>query len=530
MNDVSSHHVPTLTLESNPMPPRLVHGLVVCLMIACPAAPASAEPDPAYWRPEAIDDQLAAWHTAHPDLVKLDVLGHSGQGRPIRMITVTGGAALQGARPRLLFHGAQHANEGLGTAAIMVQVEALLDGYGHDPVITARLDGLELVFVPVLNPDGYHHVLGGNPHWADWRKTLRDNDGDGEIDFPGDGVDLNRNWDWRWEEYDNDDPASQKYKGPHPFSESEAVALRDWVLANRPLVVIDYHSPVTISWHNYIFWPWLGSHGYGPDEPVARPVAVAWGNNTQTLGGGTFGAIFAYDTLPKEQCWIYGKTGILTYLVEIGEQCWYTGADVDSIAHRVARGSTCLLDRTLAGPGVRGRVTDAVTGQPLAAEVRIQQMHHDSVGPRLCDAASGRFWRLTLNRTYTVVALHPQYESTQQIVVVQGSWQDVDFALQPLTTGVADDQPAGHPTRRWLQGTTSVRGGQVLRLVLPETLPPARADLFDLRGRRLAVLGVELAGGHEHRLRLPGRLPSGVYLLRTTAGPQRQTARLVCVE
>jgi len=502
--------------------------------------PATAQPDPAYWRLDQIEAQLAAWQAEHPDLVHLDVIGTSLQGRPIRLVKISDHAAAREAEPRLLFHGAQHANECLGTGAVMRQIAALLAGYGQDPAVTARVDGLELFFVPVVNPDGHAYVFGPNPHWDDWRKTLRDNDGDGQPDFPGDGVDTNRNWDWYWQQYDDGDgPSSQKYKGPYPFSEPEVVALRDWVLDQRPLLVLDYHSPVTISWTNYIFWPWMSQHGHGysPDEPVARDLAEGWGEHTLTLSGGHFNDVFAYDTLPKEQNWIYGNTGILAFVMEIGDHCWYTGADVDTIAARVARGSVWLIDRALGGPGIRGQVTDAMTGAALQAEVQLAQMHQDYVGPRLSDRLSGAYQRLTRPGAFTIHVLCEGYEAATRTVSVGAGWTVADFALQPLVTGVGDGSGEGlsEPADRasaapWLRGDRRVRGGQTVRLALPAGLAAARCDLFDVRGRRLGTLGQGLAPGHEHTLRLPDRLPGGIYLLRTTAGAHRQVARLVCVE
>ena len=526
-------------------PPLVLLTATLCLLAAAPRA--HAQPDPAYWRLADIEAQLAAWQAAHPDLVDVDVLGFSGQGRPIPLVKISDHAAEREPEPRLFFHGAQHANEGLGTGAIMRQIAALLEGYGDDPAVTARVDGLELFFAPVINPDGHVYVFGPNPHWADWRKTLRDNDGDGAPDFPGDGVDTNRNWDWWWEQYDDvDGPSSQKYKGPYPFSEPEVVALRDWVLDQRPLLVLDYHSPVTISWTNYIFWPWMSQHGHGysPDEPVARDLAGGWADHTQALSGSSFNDIFAYDTLPKEQNWIYGNTGILAFVMEIGDQCWYTGADVDTITARVARGSTWLVDRALAGPGIRGTVTSALGGAPLEAEVQIAQMHQDYVGPRLTDRLSGAYQRLTRPGTFTVTATCDGYEPQTRSVPVGAGWAVADFALQPVVTGVGDaDQlpgddpadpaadaaadPAADP---WLRGDHRVHGGGTVRLALPAGLPAARSDLFDVRGRRLATLGAQLRPGREHTLRLPGRLPGGVYLLRTQAGAHHQVARLICVE
>lgn len=504
--------------------------------------PAASQPDPGYWRLADIEAQFAAWETAHPDLVACSVLGASGQKRAILMLTVTNRAVPAADKPRLLFHGAQHANECLGTAAIMAQAAALLAGYGADPQVTARVDNLQLVFVPVLNPDGHAYVFGDHPSWTDWRKNLRDNNDNDEVDFPDDGVDLNRNWDWYWNDCDDSDPESQYYKGPRIFSECEVVALRDWILAQRPLLVLDYHSPATINWTNTIFYPWLSINGGGqaPDYNVARDVAVGWGAATRTLQGSTYSSVPAYDSLPKEQCWVYGRTGILAYVMEIGAQCWYSGADVDSIAARVARGSTYLLDRVLSGPGIYGSVCDAATGVPLAAEVQITQMHSNYVGPRLCDAEHGRYWRLTRSGTFTVRALHPGYETQSQTASVAADWQKVDFALQRIATGVDDDQDAGPgdgasgnelaDAASWLCGDRRVCSGQTIHLRLPAESPVAHCELYDLRGRCLGRLGSDLAGGRDQSLRLPGRLASGTYLLRITAGGRQQVARLICVQ
>ena len=68
-----------------------------------------------------------------------------------------------------------------------------------------------------------------------------------------------------------------------------------------------------------------------------------------------------------------------------------------------------------------------------------------------------------------------------------------------------------------------------MQLALPKGLRPAQVELFDLSGRRVAVLGRDLAADREHLLRLPGRLPDGVYLLRAQTGGRQQVARLVLV-
>ncbi len=61
------------------------------------------------------------------------------------------------------------------------------------------------------------------------------------------GVDLNRNYEYQFAK-DNkgsgNDPCSEDYRGEHAFSESETVAVRDFILKfqERLGVVINFHA------------------------------------------------------------------------------------------------------------------------------------------------------------------------------------------------------------------------------------------------------------------------------------------------
>jgi hypothetical protein len=508
--------------------------LLPCLVLlpglATPPACAQ-EPDPRYWRLAEIAAAFDAWSAAYPDIFHQTSLGESGQGTPILMARISDHASLNEAEPAIIFHAAQHANECNGTGAVMRQMATLLEGYGSDPAVTARVDGLELWFIPVLNPDGHGYVFSGAASWDQWRKTLRDNNQNGLVDFPYDGVDLNRNWDWFWQENENDQPSDDYYKGPMPWSEAEALVLRMFVPAKRPVLVVDYHSPATINWASYIFYPWVSTHGWGesPDFEIAQALANGWATATRDEANQPYHSIYGYDTLPKEQNWIYGRTGILTFEMEISDHCWWTGATVDTIAARVARGSTYVLDRVLNGPGIRGRVTDATTGQPLVAEVQIAELHSPEVGPRFSEAHFGQFYRLTATGDYTVIVSRRDYlPETHTVTVSANAWTTVDVALLPATAVVGDEPCAAAGPE--LYTTNPVQAGQAVRLTAPRSMPPVQVELYDLRGRRLAVLGWGLAPGRDHVLRLPDRLSGGVYLLRARAGDRQQVMRLVCVD
>jgi hypothetical protein len=165
----------------------------------------------------------------------------------------------------------------------------------------------------------------------------------------------------------------------------------------------------------------------------------------------------------------------------------------------------------------------------MVAEVEIAELNAPEVGPRLTNSQFGQFFRLTATGDYTVVLSQRHYlTETRAITVSAGAWTTVDVALTPEPSAVGGRVPDAGGLKVLV--TNPVRAGQTMRLAVPRGMSPARVELYDPRGRCLAVLGQNLAPGRDHGLRLPGRLAGGVYLLRARSGAHEQVTRLVCVD
>jgi hypothetical protein len=257
--------------------------LLLLILAIAPAAAQEAKPvkdlpDPRYPRLDRILARFADLEREHPELVRRESIGSTHRGEEIEAVVL--GRRLPedepDHRPVVLLHGAQHANEPAGTAALMVLIERLL----ASPQRSALLEDLVVWVIPVVNPDGHRRVFSGAPGWREWRKNGREPH----------GVDLNRNWDHRWEEDPSTRPESRNYKGPRPFSEPETRALRDLILRERPVLVVDLHSPGKITPGNVVFWPWLVKREdeLGADAAAYRVIAQALAGKTETQQDGVF--------------------------------------------------------------------------------------------------------------------------------------------------------------------------------------------------------------------------------------------------
>ena len=191
---------------------------------------------------------LAAAHPAlaHPDHPAALTLGYDGGFAPaagpasLQLLRITTTPAIR-SKPGLLVIGGTHAREWMNP---LIVIEFASQSLANDDPTSADLqaqainplvDGLDVLIVPVLNPDGLTYSIHDD---AGWRKNRRNNGG-GCF-----GVDNNRNYEVYFGGAGSSGmPCDETYRGASAFSENENHNIR-WLLEQFPnvLVGIDLHS------------------------------------------------------------------------------------------------------------------------------------------------------------------------------------------------------------------------------------------------------------------------------------------------
>jgi hypothetical protein len=266
-----------------------------------------------------IRDQLYAAARRNPQLVKLEVLGHTGQGREIIAVKLTQGAreVPDGARPAVLYSSTQHAREWISTEVNRRLMNHFISRWrANDREIRKLLQANEFWFVLVANPDGYQYSFDNERLW---RKNLRDNNGDGQTQV-GDGVDPNRNFPNHWgydEEGSSSIQSSDTYRGPAPMSEPETQAMVG--LLDR------IGFAFQVNWHSAGQWL-LYAEGWQTGTPTADdPIYYAMSGNLDDPAIAEFHPGLSSDVLyvtnGETTDYAHAATGALAWTPELSEGC-----------------------------------------------------------------------------------------------------------------------------------------------------------------------------------------------------------------
>ena len=272
-----------------------------------------------YDEPGGIRDQLYAAARNNPQLVKLEVLGHTGQGREIIAVKLTQGArgTPDGTRPAVLYSSTQHAREWISTEVNRRLMNHYIDRWrANDREVRKLLQTTELWFVLVANPDGYQYTFD---HERLWRKNLRDNNGDGQTQV-GDGVDPNRNFPNHWgydEEGSSSIQSSDTYRGPAPMSEPETQAMVG--LLDR------IGFAFQVNWHSNGQWL-LYAEGWQTSTPTADdPIYYAMSGNLDDPAIDEFHPGLSSDVLyvtnGETTDYAHAVTGALAWTPELSAGC-----------------------------------------------------------------------------------------------------------------------------------------------------------------------------------------------------------------
>jgi hypothetical protein len=268
------------------------------------------------------------------------------EGRTIEGVEIAGDVRRpEDGRPVFFVVGVHHAREWPAGEIPLEFAHLLAKGYGSDDRITALLDEVRVVIVPILNKDGFHASreasktyslrdqcneaagyencgdletvegvpLGGNAAYR--RKNCRG------IVFPvgvpcelQNGVDPNRNYGEGWGGIGASmNPYAQTYRGDGPWSEPETQAVHEYTQRRQVTNLITVHNVAAL----VLRPPGRRADGLAPDEPrlkeLGDAMAAATGYTSQ------YGWQL-YDTSGTTEDWNYAAAGTFGYTIELGPE------------------------------------------------------------------------------------------------------------------------------------------------------------------------------------------------------------------
>jgi carboxypeptidase D len=354
---------------------------------------------------DTLSDDLQAIAAAHTDIVRLTSIGRSVEGRELWMVKITDQPDVEEFEPGILYIAAMHGDEVVGKELCFNLIQYLTDNYPSDPRVTQLVDETEIWILPSMNPDGTQSGQRWNAN----------------------GVDLNRDFPDQFV-----DPVNSPV-GREP----ETGAVMSWGQAHNTVLSSNFHGGALVANYPYDSNP-AGSDTYSPsaDDAVFISLARTYADNNPALAssnghpawdnGITNGADW-YAIDGGMQDWHYLWRGNLEVLVEVSGPKWPSAASLPGYWSENLESMLSYFERTY--EGIRGLVTDAVTGLPVAAEVRLDENPVAS----FTDPEVGDYHRVVLPGRYRLEFSATGYSTRMvDVVVSPGPALRRDVMLEPL--------------------------------------------------------------------------------------------------
>jgi extracellular matrix protein 14 len=161
-----------------------------------------------------------------PSIANMTSIGKSYEGRDIYALRVSAAnnnsdSESRGHRKTIHITGGLHRREWISTSTATYLLWSVITSFNNDPIITKLLHDFDIVFIPVLNPDGYEYTWQTDRLWRKSRQQTK-------MRFCR-GLDLDHTFGYGWDAAARQtDPCSESYGGDEPFQAVEASALAEW--------------------------------------------------------------------------------------------------------------------------------------------------------------------------------------------------------------------------------------------------------------------------------------------------------------
>jgi len=308
---------------------------------------------PTYTAYEQIMQQFA---TDHPDICSLHTIAVLPSGRKLLALRISDNVDVEEDEPEFLYTSTMHGDETTGYILMLHLVDYLLNNYNIDPKVTNLVNNMDIWINPLANPDGTY--AGGN-------NTVY-----GAQRYNANFVDLNRNY---------PDPED----GPHPDGEAwqpETVAFMNLAENHHFVLSANFHGGAEVVNYPWDTWPRLAA-----DNNWWMMVSHEYADTCQTYSPSGYLSGFD-DGITNGYAW-YTTSGCRQDYMNYFQQCRESTIEISDtkllptnqlLNHWEYNYRSFLNYMQQATYGLRGIVTDSITGEPLKAQIYISGWDIDS--------------------------------------------------------------------------------------------------------------------------------------------------------
>lgn len=304
---------------------------------------------------ESIISELETYHFVYPELTHLIHMATTSTGRKVMALKISDNASNSEPESAFLFEFNIHGDEKISAEVGICLIRELLEQYDNDSEIQKIVDEHEIFIVPLLNPDG--HVF-----------NTRSN---------ANHIDLNRNFGWWW---DNSTGS--------PASQIEVKQIMQLAFDENFLFAISFHSGAQL-----VNYPFDSTPMRAPDDDLFQLISSDYGD---IAGYPITNGWDWYKAMGISEESYYGSNGTLAVIVELSNIKTPSSSRIPEFCQMNIPAIKSWIN--ISDAGIRGIVSDGLTGSPVIAKITIDQ----GGWPVWSDPVYGDFYRFLQPGTYSV--------------------------------------------------------------------------------------------------------------------------------
>ncbi len=364
---------------------------------------------------EAYESMMEQFEELFPHLYERIEILTLPSGRKLIFGRITADVEEENERPKFMYTSTMHGDETTGFNLMLRMIHYLLNGYGEDEEITWLLDNLEIWICPNENPDGTY--------------TTNNNTITGATRGNASFIDLNRN-------YPNPVLVPEPDMQPETEAMIQLVQSYPFVLSaniHGGIECVNYPWDSWKSWektHADHYWWQYVMHEYADTARYYSPSGYMdpWGpsfNNGVTHGGDW------YVIYGSRQDYMNYYAHLREFTLEISNTKLLPTSQLNDLWNYNYRSLLNYMKQSLFG--IRGRVTDALTGEPVVARIHLTgyDTHNSHV---YSHAVHGTFNRPLKEGTYDLLVSADGYPDKFipciEVLNHHTTWLDIEMGIE----------------------------------------------------------------------------------------------------